>query len=243
MERNMRLIVVPSVLAAKNSIGLLGKIAAFAVIGTFFSFAALADEFICERQGDHDCACAAREAAELLPPLPTGCHKERITAAGEQTLGIVRSAEHLGRKAWQRQVVDKYGERFQQWENAACRAIECVPGSLAGSRRCTYSAYACSPEVDTRVLADLRRDRGAGPAPADFYDRSASDDRGRRELRSEEIAELQRLLRQAGYDVSVDGQFGEQTSEALIKWQRRTGSSGDGEATFRNLELLRHASR
>jgi hypothetical protein len=198
---------------------------------------------ICEQQGNQECVCASREAAELLPPLPAGCHKERIAASGDQSFGVVRSAEHLGRKAWQREVITKYGERFQQWENAACPKVECVAGGIAGTRRCTYSGYACSPEVDIKALADLKRSRGEGAPPPEYYEHAREENRGRRELGSDEIAELQRLLRDRGYSVSVDGQFGEQTSEALIKWQHRAGMHEDGEATFRNLEALRHASR
>ncbi len=204
--------------------------------------ASAADVPICDG-GDQRCACASREAAEMLPPLPTGCHKELITAAGEQSLGVIRSAEHLGRKAWQRQVVDKYGERFQQWENAACRKTECIPGSLAGSRRCTYSGYACSPEVDIKVLTDLKRGREESAPPPEYYEHAREERSGHRELGQDEIAEMQRLLQRLGFSVSVDGQFGEQTNEALIRWQHRAGLPADGEATYRNLEALRHASR
>ncbi len=243
----MQLISIPKA-------GRLAAAAFAALTGAFFTSAVWAgDEYICERPGEQSCTCASPGAGEALPPLPSGCHKERITAAGEQTLGIIRSAEHLGRKAWQREVITKYGERFQQWEFAACPKIECVPGAIAGSRRCTYSAFACSPEVDQRQLADLRRDRGYGgdggperasaPADTSYYDHSIEDRRSRRELNSDEISEMQRLLRRLGYDVSVDGQFGEQTSAALIRFERRNGGPSDGEPTPRVLEQLREAAR
>ncbi len=229
---------------SRNCRGLKVRVAVSAVAGLFFSYsAALADEYICDRQGDRSCTCASPEAAEQLPPPPSGCHRERITAAGEQSLGLIRSAEHLGRKAWMREAVTKYGERFQQWENAACRSTECVAGALAGSRRCTYSAFACSPDIDVKVLADLKRDRGDAPPPPEYYERAREERGNRRELGREETVELQRLLRRAGYQVSLDGAFGEETSEALIKWQHRAGVTADGEATFKNLEMLRRAMR
>jgi hypothetical protein len=218
--------------------------AAAMLTGVFVSSAAFAgDIYVCERAGDQTCTCSSPDAAEALPPLPSGCHKERITAAGEQTAGIIRSAEHLGRKAWMREAITKYGERFQQWENAACPKVECVPGSISGYRRCTYSAFACSPEVDQRQLADLRRDRGAGPADASYYQSRIEERRSGRELGPDEIAEMQRLLRRLGYDVSVDGQFGEQTSQALIRFERESGRGpADGEPTPRVLEQLRRAA-
>ena len=220
---------------------LTARIALSAVVGALISFsAALAEEDNITRcdGSDRDCPCASRDPAGL----PEGCKHERITAAGEQTLGVVRSKHYLARKAWQRQVIDKYGERFQQWEHAACRTVECGPGSISGYSRCTYSAFPCAPDVNPRDLAELKRISSQEPTP-EFYEKHEEERRVSRELDADEISEMQRLLRGYGYPVFVDGQFGEQTSEALIKWQHRTGMPGDGEATLRNLELLRHGGR
>jgi hypothetical protein len=225
----------------RSGAGLAGRIAAAAVIGVFSVSAALADDDdikLCIG-GGRDCACAHE------PELPSGCKRDRITAAGEQTLGVIRSKHYLARKAWQRQVIDKFGERFQQWEKAACPKTECGPGSIAGYQRCEYSAYPCNPDADKSAADLLRNPSGAGgyrEADRDrdrpregVYDRSIDE----RELAPQEIEELQHLLRRAGFQVSIDGQFGEQTSEALIKWQRRAGVHEDGEATFRNLRELK----
>jgi hypothetical protein len=219
----------------------IGKFAIAAAVALAAAPALAADEnlTICDRQGDRDCICGSPEAADRLPELPAGCHKERINAAGELSYGIVRSATYLGRKAWQRQVLEKYGERFQRWDMAACRTIECTPGALAGSKRCTYSGFACSPDVNLAALAELKRARGEGDS-TEYRERHESERRADRELGPEEISEMQRLLRRMGYEVAVDGQFGEQTSEALIKWERRVGLPDRGEPTFRILEELRH---
>ena len=227
----------------RSGAGLVGRIAAAALIGVFSVSAALADDDdtkLCNG-GGRDCPCAHE------PELPPACKHDRITAAGEQTLGVIRSKHYLARKAWQRQVIDKFGERFQQWEKAACPKTECGPGSIAGYMRCEYSAYPCSPDAD-KVVIDTLRNGGGGYREAE-RDRDRDRDRGRdgasdrtvdeRELGPQEIEELQHLLRKAGFQVSIDGQFGEQTSEALIKWQRRAGVHEDGEATFRNLRELK----
>jgi len=227
------------------------RIALSAAVGALISFsAALAEEDNVSRcdGSDRDCPCASPDPAGL----PEGCKHERITAAGEQTLGVVRSKHYLARKAWQRQVIDKYGERFQQWEHAACRTVECGPGSISGYSRCTYSAFPCAPDVNTRDLYELKRIRSEQPAP-EFsqkheeaevvYQKREEERRVSRELGSDEIAEMQRLLRGDGYRVFVDGQFGEQTSEALLRWQHRLGLREDGEPTVQNLELLRHGGQ
>jgi hypothetical protein len=67
----------------------------------------------------------------------------RIQASGRLTFGIARSAESLALKAWRNQVVYMYGERYLDWNKAACKEVICGPGSITGTRRCTYSAFPC----------------------------------------------------------------------------------------------------
>jgi peptidoglycan hydrolase-like protein with peptidoglycan-binding domain len=85
--------------------------------------------------------------------------------------------------------------------------------------------------VDRQEVARLKEDQRRLEPPYE------------RRLEGEEIAELQQLLRRAGYRIAVDGNFGEQSREALADWQRKSGIPGDGEATFRSLEALRRSLR
>jgi hypothetical protein len=186
-----------------------------------------------------DSLCDSPEVREHLPPPPRGCQAERITAAGGISYGVIRSADYLAREAWQRLVIEKYGERFQQWHLAACPKVECVPGSLAGTKRCTYSGFPCSPDVDLNNIAKLSEDRGA-PDRDERHERERRHDQ--RALDESEIKELQLLLGRAGFKTSIDGEFGEQTSEALIKWQHKLRLPEDGLPTYENLERLRHAT-
>jgi hypothetical protein len=157
-------------------------------------------------------SCDDPKIVDKLPKLPDGCQKERITASGNQRPSLAwanRSAEN----AWKDQVLTKYGERFITWGNAACAKQECVPGALAGFKRCTYSGFPCARK----------------PVFEDVY-----------ELNTSEIMEMQRLLAKAGYYKSgADGKFGEKTSEALQKWQRAKKLNEDGLPTRANLEALR----
>ncbi len=157
-------------------------------------------------------SCDDPKIVEKLPKLPDGCQKERITASGSQrpSLGWAnRSAEN----AWKDQSLTKFGERFITWSNSACAKQECVPGALAGFKRCTYSGFPCARK----------------PVFEDVY-----------ELSSSEIQELQRLLSKYGfYRASADGKFGERTSEALQRWQRSKRLTDDGLPTRDNLEKLR----
>ena len=100
-------------------------------------------------------ACESEAAQEYLPPLPRGCHKQRISAAGGMTFGVVQSPERLARKAWERQVLVFFGERYLDWEMAACKKVFCVHASFAGSRRCHYSAFPCASDTDPAALERL----------------------------------------------------------------------------------------
>ncbi len=118
-------------------------------------------------------ACESEAVLKYLPPLPRGCQTQRIQATGALTFGVVQSAGRIARKAWQRQVVFFFGERYQDWEKAACKKELCVRATFAGSRRCTYSAFPCASDIDPEALAALNtrqiapdEARGSQPAAA-----------------------------------------------------------------------------
>jgi hypothetical protein len=152
-----------------------------AAAAVFIAATAAQAQILCDNQG----------FAERLPPPPQGCHRERISASGNErpsTFWARRSAlDH-----WQDQILTKFGERFGRWENAACPREECVPAALPGFTRCTLTAYACSTRV---FLEDYI---------GDAY-----------ELNRADIREMQRLLNRYGYSLEVDGRFGGRTAEAL----------------------------
>lgn len=157
-------------------------------------------------------SCEDAKIVDRLPQLPNGCQKERIQASGNLSYGVLRSAQSLAEKAWKREVITKYGERFQKWDFAACAKQECVPGALAGSSRCTYSGFPCATRPYLVGVAELSK---------------------------AEIEEVQRLLSRAGYAVKADGSWGEKSSSALIKWQKKNRLPEDGLPSRENLDKLR----
>jgi hypothetical protein len=185
---------------------------------------------------------SACDSPDVSRFLPEACQRELITSSGELSYNVIRSAKYLGQKAWQRQVLQKYGERFQRWDLAACPKVECVPGALAGSSRCNYSGFPCSPDVDVRQLADLVKNQ-EGYRDEGRYDRVRREREFQRELSRDEVLELQALLNRAGFRIQADGDFGEQTSRALLQWQARAGVPQDGLNSFENLDRLRRAVR
>jgi hypothetical protein len=146
--------------------------------------------------------------------MPDGCQKERISATGSLRFLGDNSARKSAEAAWKREVLNKYGERFTVWDHAACPQTECTPGSIAGSKRCSFSGYPCA-KASIEGSADLT---------------------------TEEIKEMQKLLVRLGYPVSTDGKFGPNSSEALKKFQRANKFDEDGLPSKENLERLRGAS-
>ena len=66
----------------------------------------------------------------FLPELPKGCQKERIQASGELSFNVFRKAASIAEASWQREVITKYGERFQDLRFAACKNVLCVKGAV-----------------------------------------------------------------------------------------------------------------
>lgn len=156
-------------------------------------------------------SCDSAAIVEKLPSLPNGCQKERISASGNERPTTVWARRSVG-DAWQDQVINKYGERFARWDYAACAREECVPATLPGFTRCTFSGFPCATSIHFEGILEISR---------------------------EEVREMQRLLSRRGFPTKVDGKFGEKTSKQLARWQRSEGLTDDGLPTRANLEKLR----
>jgi hypothetical protein len=91
----------------------------------------------------------------FLPELPKGCQKERIQASGELSFNVFRKAASIAEAAWQREVITKYGERFQDLRFAACKNVLCVKGAVSGTERCTISAFPCASDMGEPARAQI----------------------------------------------------------------------------------------
>jgi hypothetical protein len=124
-----------------------------------------------------------------LPELPKGCQRERIQASGELSFNVLRKASKIAEAAWQREVITKYGERFQDLTYAACKNVLCVKGAVSGTERCTISAFPCASDMGVPARAQVERLAG-------LDDRNLSPDDLRRvehaEERREAIQEVKR---------------------------------------------------
>ncbi len=172
--------------------------------------------------------CDSAAVLEYLPPLPRGCQRQRIQATGALSFGIVQSAGSHARHAWERQVITLYGERYMDWNKAACKKVFCVEATFAGSRRCTYSGFPCSTDAEAAAVEALNTQQVL-----------PEEQHTNRELMAPEVKEMQQLLSKAGYRVHADGIFGDDTQRALTKWQRSKKLPDNGTATWETLETLR----
>lgn len=203
-----------------------------------------------------------------LPELPKGCQRERIQASGELSFNVFRKAASIAEASWQREVITKYGERFQDLKFAACKNVLCVKGAVSGTERCTISAYPCASDMGEPARAqvehlaslddqnlppeDIRRaeERTEEKHREVIREERREERQERREERIEtrdlnpqEVREMQHLLNRAGYSVRPDGVFGDESRDALSAWERRAGMRDDGYPTYEALERLRRDIR
>jgi len=201
-----------------------------------------------------------------LPELPKGCQKERIQASGELSFNVFRKAASIAEASWQREVLTKYGERFQDLKFAACKNVLCVKGAVSGTERCTISAYPCASDMgepqkalverlasldDQNLPDDFRRPEEHREAVREERREERQEERREerreerveRDLNPQEVRELQHLLSRAGYVIHADGVFGDESRDALSAWERRAGLRDDGYPTFEALERLRRDFR
>jgi hypothetical protein len=153
------------------------------------------------------------------------CKGEEIKASGKATILGKGHARRLAIDNWQREVRQKYGERFMDFTKARQARSDCESASIGtlGSlnKRCNVRGYPCA----ISSIAD-------------------DDDAGRGDAGN--VFTLQRLLRRAGYLESddVDGEFGPKTRGAVRKFQRDERLRVTGEIDDRTMERLhRRAER
>ena len=144
----------------------------------------------------------------ILPELPKGCQRERIQASGELSFNVFRKAASIAEAAWQREVITKYGERFQDLKYAACKNVLCVKGAVSGTERCTISAFPCASDMGEPARAQVEHlaaldDQNLSREDCRRAERARGTERGRpggeegrareeEEIRREEVREERR---------------------------------------------------
>jgi hypothetical protein len=164
----------------------------------------------------------------FLPELPKGCQKERLQASGELSFNVFRKAEKIAEAAWQREVITKYGERFQDLRFAACKNVLCVKGAVSGTERCTISAFPCAADMGEPARAQVEH-------LASLDDQNLSGEDRRRAERAEERREAAREERREEQREARRDQIREERRE-----ERREESLVDRDLNPQEVRELQH---
>lgn len=174
------------------------------------------------------CAVAASLpllSASVTPALAKECKAEPIVQESNPYVSRTLGAFPSSLIQWRKAVVDSHGDGWQAWRRAEDRKIECAQIEIEGRGKrwvCTRSARPCSGPLGTSEdVADV-----------------AFPGRMERGSKGEGVETLQRLLKEAGYDIEVDGDFGRGTRSAVRDFQSKEGLVVDGVVGERTWERL-----
>lgn len=156
--------------------------------------------------------------------------KEEVFATGKASLTKVPGAYLSSLWAWRKEAEARYGRKFRAWRNASNRNVDCAKGSKGGKSGwiCTRSATACS--LSAAIIGD-----GGGQGS----DLVLPDKTLRRGDSGSDVRILQKLLNEAGYDVTVDGNYGHGTQDAVKDFQRKEHIGVDGSVGPQTRERFR----
>ncbi|MEL6291759.1 MAG: peptidoglycan-binding domain-containing protein [Pseudomonadota bacterium] len=118
---------------------------------------------------------------------------------------------------WRKSVVAAHGDGWQAWRRAEDRKIDCQQVDIEGRGKrwvCTRSARPCSGSI--------------GPEETKAGDYCEFPGKLRLRMRGDGVECLQKVLKDAGYDLEVDGNFGSGTRRAVRDFQEKEGLSVDG---------------
>jgi hypothetical protein len=166
-----------------------------------------------------------------VPAAAQQCKVEAVTATSREYISRSLGAFPGSWAAWRKEVKARHGNGWQAWRRAEERKIQCKQAKNAQGRKrwtCTRTARPCRPGVSG----------GTNPGDDSNYIYQPIDTVLKRGMNGEQVKTLQYLLKQAGYDVDIDGDFGRTTEKALIAFQRKSRIDVDGRAGPKTVEAL-----
>ncbi|MCB1519879.1 MAG: peptidoglycan-binding protein [Hyphomicrobiaceae bacterium] len=151
-------------------------------------------------------------AGSAIPALAKECKNDVVVAEGEPFISKNLGAYPSSLFAWRKAAGDKAGPGFKSWRVAEDRKIDCEQVNLEGKKRwvCTRSARPC---------------QGIGGVEEKKFEFTRTLRRGDS---GDDVKALQELLNGIGYELTVDGNYGRGTKEAVRDFQKRNGLSADG---------------
>ena len=165
-----------------------------------------------------------------VPAAAQQCKGEAVTATSREYISRSLGAFPGSWAAWRKAVKARHGNGWQAWRRAEERKIQCKQAENAQGRKrwtCTRTARPCRPGQSTN---NGNGDDGTVYDPINMI--------LKRGMNNSQVKTLQYLLKQAGYEVDIDGDFGRGTEKALIAFQKKSKIDVDGRAGPKTVEAL-----
>lgn len=145
------------------------------------------------------------------------CKKEPVVVEGGAYVSQALGAYPDSLFAWRAAVLEKFGNGWQAWRNAADAKVDCEKRSVEGKIRwvCMRTARPCLGPLSTITVTE------GGKKPV--WTRTM-----RRGDSGEDVTTLQKILNDLGAKLEVDGTYGRATKEAVRAFQKTNGLQADG---------------
>ncbi|MGI9521498.1 MAG: peptidoglycan-binding domain-containing protein [Hyphomicrobiaceae bacterium] len=155
------------------------------------------------------------------------CQGDAVTATSRLYVSKSLGAYPASWAAWRKAVKSKLGDGWQAWRRSQSQSIECEKVKNDAGRlrwQCTRTAVPCKPGEDVTLA---------------YCDGSPISSNLRKGDVGEEVKTLQCLLNAYyGARLTVDGEFGLDTRDAVRVFQKEQGLHPDGVVGNRTLEKL-----
>lgn len=192
-------------------------------------------------------SCAGLAAMVLMTTsvVAKECRDEAISATSREYLSRSLGAFPGSWAAWRKEVKEQLGNGWQAWRRAEQRNITCDQNRESRRWTCTRTAKPCRPGSARDTASNSSSYSGSNQSSTNNDDRyDTSGDYPpiskvlRRGMKDDQVKTLQYLLREAGYDVEIDGSFGRGTETKIRDFQRKSGLTVDGRAGPKTVEAL-----
>lgn len=157
-------------------------------------------------------AIAVLAAATATSASAKDCQKDVVVAEGEPFISRTLGAYPSSLFAWRKAAETKFGKGFQSWAVAEDKKVDCEQVSVEGKKRwvCTRTARPCKGLI------------GSAESKPKFERTLRRGDSG------DDVKALQELLNAIGYELTVDGNYGRSTKDAVRDYQKRNKLPADG---------------
>lgn len=153
-------------------------------------------------------------SAVAAPAQAKECKADPVIAESRPYVSRSFGAFPASLVSWKKEAKSQYGDGWDLWRRSEDKDIRCEQVSLPGK---SFKRWVC-----TRTARPCSGALGAEEVSYEYPGRLERGDKG------DGVETLQKLLREAGFDIEVDGNFGRGTRSAVRDFQKAEGIKVDG---------------